>query len=949
MGSGITRNKSNVFIALILCCLFVLTCAPCSHISPERQQPAAVQGTLDLRNWDFTKNGSLNLDGEWEFCPGRLLEPSDFSEHTSHKDCGFITVPGLWKGQSVNGIPLSGRGHGTYRIRILRNTGTGSQALTIHRIYTDYTLWINGKPADKKAAEGSFLKSRADYIFIHNKRVLPVSLRNGQNEIVIQISNHQHESGGIDRPLLLEDGAESAKKKVWAYALNMIVVGLLLFAAVYNIILYLFRRMGTAPLYFGFFCLLWSINIFNVQIPILPDGLAWPRNPFIIDYITIIISMPLCLLALRSLFPEETSLFALRFFLVITPMIIVPLLILDFEKSDLLFKTYSIFMVLFILYYTFIFARAMKNRKEDSFFFVIGFLLLFLGGINDLLYYFWIIDTLKATQYGILVLCIAITILISRRFSRAIRRVEELSRKLMEMNTALKEMDSLKDRFLANTSHELRTPLHGMIGLSESMIARASDILPPETIEDLTLIASNGHRLAGMVSDLLDMVKFQEEGISLNLRPVDLHSVSTAVLKLTHPLVSEKPVTIINSIPENIPEVYADEDRIRQVLYNLLGNAIKFTNEGEIELSARHIDNEDNGCSGEIEISVSDTGIGIPEEYYDIIFEPYRQVDDGDTRSYQGTGLGLAIAKQIVELHNGSIRVSPGQKRGSVFSFTLPVSDGTVMESSDEIIIENISDTGTAGVDITASPDIFSSHPVLLAVDDDPVNLRIVKQYFESKNCIVKTATDGIQALDMIGKDDTINLVLLDIMMPEISGNEICRRIRMNRSPEDLPVIMLTAKNLTADVNAAFSAGANDYVVKPFRITELHSRVHRMLHLKNIRKSSVEGITVRSRNRTYSLKFRDMLYITSHSKKIVLHTVEEDIELPILIKDIIGRLPQDVFIRIHKSYIINNSYLHSMSHVRSGRYRVRLRDDDDTELPVGPAFLDTLRKKTYSF
>ncbi len=210
---------------------------------------------------------------------------------------------------------------------------------------------------------------------------------------------------------------------------------------------------------------------------------------------------------------------------------------------------------------------------------------------------------------------------------------------------------------------------------------------------------------------------------------------------------------------------------------------------------------------------------------------------------------------------------------------------------------------------------------------------------------MIKTAQDGITALGIIENDGSVDLVLLDIMMPVMSGCEVCRRIRLRHAPEALPVIMLTAKNMMADIDAAFEAGANDYIVKPFRISELFGRVGTMLRLRDVRRSSAEGITVSSGNNTYPLAFRDIIYITSHYKHIVIYTAERDIEVTMLIKEMIDRLPPDLFIRIHKSHIINIKYVHSISHVLSGRYKVILRDDDETELPVGPAFLDSLRKR----
>jgi two-component system sensor histidine kinase ChiS len=188
-------------------------------------------------------------------------------------------------------------------------------------------------------------------------------------------------------------------------------------------------------------------------------------------------------------------------------------------------------------------------------------------------------------------------------------------------------------------------------------------------------------------------------------------------------------------------------------------------------------------------------------------------------------------------MHGGTIGVSSGKNGGSVFSFTLPVSAEQVADARSEIII--------GGMGFAAGPDsggtgererlyravndesVFENNPAFLVVDDDPVNVRIIKNYFETKKCIVRTAHDGISALDIIDRDGSINLVLLDIMMPGMSGFEVCRRIRSSRSPEELPVIMLTAKNMMSDIDAAYEAGANDYIVKPFSISEILARVTR--------------------------------------------------------------------------------------------------------------------------
>ncbi len=949
---SIFRKGITVTTAIFLCCLISMCLCACGYLSPQVERPAAVKGTLDLREWDFNKYGKLKLDGQWEFCYDRLLEPSDFAKSANHKKCGYITVPGPWKDQTVNGVSLPGKGHGTYRLKILRGPDRKTKTICIRCIFSAYKIWINGRHVDSRGNLDKSSKNAENYVFITNKRFHSFTLKEGVNEIVIQVANKDYESGGIDKSILLEDEEKTRQDKSQKHTVNMVVFGILIFAAMYNIMLYFFYKDDTTPLYFGIFCLAMAMKTINHQFSIL----SYPGNPFFVNYFTLVAALPFLGMFLHKLFPHEFFTPALRFYQVLAAAFIVMLFFADFRTAEQLMKIYFSLMILFIVLCIYVLTRASINRRDDSILFFIGLLPSFLGAICDILYTMWIIDITSFAQYGIIIVCINGSTVVSRRFSRAHHKVSELSRELESNNISLQKLDKFKDQFLASTSHELRTPLHGIIGLSESMIKAEGDSLSQKAHENLSLIASSGHRLTNMVNDLLDMAKIQDEGLSLNIRDIDLYSLSEMVVKLSLPLIGEKPVEIINNIRPDIPGASADEDRIRQVLYNLMGNAIKFTNKGTIELTARVVrrgyEESDDYSDSVIEVSISDTGIGIPDEYKEKIFEPNVQVDGSDSRSYQGAGLGLAIVKQIIELHNGTITAASNGNGGSVFTFTLPASIGPVLDNRDDDIIQNENDTlptesisGKPGLPAGLSGSEFDNNPVLLVVVDDPVNIRVIQNYFGPMQCVIKTATDGISALDIIEENGSIDLVLLDIMMPAMSGYEVCRRIRTSRSPEDLPVVMLTAKNMMKDIDAAFEAGANDYIVKPFQLSELHTRVGTMLKLKNVQKPAAESITLQGGNRTWSPASSEIIYITSHSKNIVIHTVDNEIEIPVLLKDISHRLPPDMFMRIHKSHIVNIEYIHSMSHVVSGRYRVRLRDEEDTQLPVGPAFLDSLRKK----
>ena len=943
------RKGADAFRKGILS-LFI-TCCVCACGFPEGEKPVATGGVIDLREWDFSTRGPISLEGEWDLCREEGPETRDYAKDAKSGDCGVVKVPGLWNDQVLGGKPLPGKGRVTYRLRVLRGADRTEQALEVRGVYTDYTLLVNGVQVDFRSAAKSSPKERGDYYFVHSKRMSVLPLREGINEILVRVSNDQYASGGIRRAPRLANRDSFDRRTHLRNALDMAVVGMLLFASVYNILLFFFRRQEKAPLYFGLFCLVFSINIFNLQIPLLSGPLSVSRNPYLLDFITVMASLPLCVLTIRSLFPDEFGAFATRLFLVATVILIIPLSFFDFRTAELLLRVFFAVFVMLVLYCVHVFIKSMLNRRDDALPFFIGFVPLFAGGLNDILYATWVFDTTHITQYGLVLLCVSTTAVISRRFSRALGSVEKLSADLVEKNRSLMELDRLKDQFLAVTSHELRTPLHGMIGLSESMIDGDAGELPPKALESLSLIASSGQRLAAMVNDLLDMVRMQEEGLNLVSKSVDLYALGQMVVRLSLPLVGTKPVAIVNNVDPGFPRVRADEDRIHQVLYNLVGNAVKFTATGSVVLSARQVPvGEGPDADTVVEISVSDTGIGVPDEYKKAIFEPYRQVDGSDTRAYEGTGLGLAIARRIVELHGGTLAVTDREGGGAVFSFTLPESVDMAANDTDGVIVEGMSDA-SAGLEqnerhvFIEDRGRFENNPAILVVDDDPLNVRIVRNHFESRGCVVKTAPDGPLALEIIDGGSRVDLVLLDIMMPVMSGFEVCRRIRSLRSREELPVIMLTAKNMMSDIDAAFEAGANDYVVKPFHMRELHARVGTMLRLRTVRDSAARGITIRGGNRTYSLTFGDIVYISSHSKSIVVHTGEGDIEVPVLLKEIVHRLPPDIFVRIHKSHIINIRYVHSVSHVLSGRYRVRLKDEDDTELPVGPFFLEDLRKK----
>ncbi|MEB3884870.1 ATP-binding protein [Lyngbya sp. CCY1209] len=449
-----------------------------------------------------------------------------------------------------------------------------------------------------------------------------------------------------------------------------------------------------------------------------------------------------------------------------------------------------------------------------------------------------IFDCDDAIAYGI---CVFEDITQRRQ---AERERQKFTAELQLKNEALKRLDQIKDEFLANTSHELRTPLNGMIGLAESMLAGVAGPLTEVQHKNLVMIAHSGHRLSTLVNDILDFSKLRHRTIELQQKPLGLREMVEIVVILSKPLIRHKEIRVFNEIPADLPAVYADENRLQQILYNLIGNAIKFTEAGTVKIAA-------SVAGGDaIAVAVSDTGIGIPEDKRDRIFESFEQGDGSTARQYGGTGLGLAVTKQLVELHHGQIWVDSVLGEGSTFTFTLPISDADppVTVEPDSVLVNPSAIVSLdAFIDRTKPahfiPEISPKEPVnedenqfkILIVDDDPVNLQVLANYLYLENYAVTRANNGPEALEILEAGFVPDLILMDVMMPRMTGYEVTQKIRETWPAHQLPIVMLTAKNRVSDLVFGLEVGANDYLSKPLNKDELLARIKTHIRIKQLR------------------------------------------------------------------------------------------------------------------
>lgn len=404
----------------------------------------------------------------------------------------------------------------------------------------------------------------------------------------------------------------------------------------------------------------------------------------------------------------------------------------------------------------------------------------------------------------------------------------------------LRRTNRLKDAFLANTSHELRTPLTGIIGLADYLVDGIEKEDPERIKSNLKMISSSGRRLFSLVNDILDFEKLRNQDIELDCKEIRLQSIADVVLALEKVLADRKDLVLINQIPDETPAVFADEARLEQIFYNLVNNAIKFTDAGEIVISARSKD------SRMVEISVQDTGIGIAEPMQKQIFESFVQGDDEEGRNPGGTGLGLSITRRLVELHGGEIGVESVPGKGARFYFTLPVYSGEASQSpvplgKGERLTSFLRDTKYEAenypVDVIAPEVPDTKHPTVLLVDDEAVNLEVMRNYLESTAFTPVMVMDCLDARKVLKQRPLPECIVLDIMMPRISGLEFAREIRNTHDLLELPILLVTARAQTGDLLAGMEAGANDYLTKPFDKEEFLIRVTNLANLaRNHRK-----------------------------------------------------------------------------------------------------------------
>lgn len=694
-------------IAAIVSIFFLSGCLRNHDASPR--QPKAIQGILDLSEWNFAHNGTVKLMGEWEFYWEELLKPAQLLTDGRPDDVRYIDLPSSWNGYRLGDGKLSGNGYATFRLLISLSGSERNLAIRIPSLSTSYKLWVDGKPLSTVGKVGTRREeSRPQYL----PKVVPVQLGKETLEIVIQVSNFHHRRGGMWTSLKMGLEEQMIAKQNNAIAAQLFLCGGLVIMGFYHLGLFILRprdKSNRPAVYFGLFCLIAvtrSLLVGETFIyHIFPDA-SW-EIVLKIEYLAFYLGLPIALRYIYHLFPRDISKLvvsvstglglAFAALVVATPSYVFTHTIVLYQLITLLTSVYAIYVLII----------ASIRKRKGTLLVAIGVIAYVAAAINDILYYDELAGTGDLFPFGLFICVMFQSFILSAKFSGAFQSIAEMSLQLRGLNSNLEEkitertlaleqsnhhlemmnrdldrMEKSRRHLLINIFHDLGTPITLIQGYIEALLDEVVQN-PGDQRKYLKLIHTRVLGLNRLIQDLFQLSRLEERQISFNMRRVPVGEFIRYFSSLYELEITDAGFRFERIVPVNLQEldsmfVRVDFGRLDQVFTNLIYNTFKHTKgKGIIRL-------EFSADESDLWVKVVDNGDGIDEEDLPYIFDRFYMKDQSRNSASEGSGLGLAIAKEIVESHKGRIGVESSVPAGSTFYFTLPL----VIED-----IEGIEDT----------------------------------------------------------------------------------------------------------------------------------------------------------------------------------------------------------------------------------------------------------------
>jgi two-component system sensor histidine kinase ChiS len=633
-------------------------------------KPQAVKGTYLIRQDHLTASAIISLDGEWEFYWNRLLTPDSFQRHEIVRQ--YKPVPLKWNSYRVDGKKLPVRGYCTYRLLIENPDRLADLMIKIPGIATASKIWINGNLTREQgvvatAAEFSKAKRLHNFLKLRNESTI---------ELVIQASNYEYPIPGISHAVLIGHEADVVAKEKLENDFEMIEIGCLLIMIFYHFALFIQLGFNRSYLLLSLLCVVVLVRATTTYHSSLLLFRLFPSLDFLLikklEFAFTYGAIMLLPMFVQSLFPQDTPQRGVRLLQAISVLMVLLVVFSPPHTSGQVLDFFHVVMTGCLIFLLWILFRAIRNNRQGSWLIFTGLLICCLFVEFEIL----IVSNLIPEKYfpfpnpvgiGIIVFLLFQSLALSIRFATALRDVEDLTHALekrVEKRTEeLSRANLVKDKLFSIISHDLRSPLNSLRGLLD--LTNKDGITPNEIKLLLPSIRQNLNGSLQLLDNLLNWASSQMKGVKTKAEQFKLTPIIEENLNLYKTIAKNKDVKLINRVASQV-EVIADANITKLIIRNLVSNAIKFTSSGgKVEITAVL-------TGEEVEICVSDTGVGVPEEFKERIFQIDINRTTPGTNNEKGTGIGLLLVKEFVEKNNGRLWLESEKDKGSKFKFNLP-------------------------------------------------------------------------------------------------------------------------------------------------------------------------------------------------------------------------------------------------------------------------------------
>lgn len=739
-----------------------------NHGSPQKTIPSVHKGVFDAKGWNFKKNGSLKLNGEWTFYWGRHIPVKDFNSSSHLPDRLYKYFPDVWNNYTLNGKKLSGNGVATYHLKVINVEGNQRIGLKFLDMATSFRVFVNGRLHLEVGVPG---KTKEETRALYSPEIIEFDTISNNYDIIIHISNFHHWLGGAWEPIFIGDPLKLYEIREKRIFLSAFLIGAIAITGFYHLGLYWSRRIEISSLLFGIFCLL-------VAVRIILHGERYILNIFPhINYSTLVKTIylsffccvPVFIAYTRKIFPDD---FSSKVSKTVAAISIAFILLVLFTDSVFFSRTlpfFQFFTILISIYGVFVLIKAIRNKRKGALIFLTGFLALFFSIINDILFARMIINTGYIVPYGFFIFIFFQAYLISLKFSQAFTTVvaqqQMLKKEIDERKKAQKalkisaehEKYSLVGQVAGKMAHDFNNVLAAIMGNTELSIRNCSDGKIQKRLE---IILNQTIRGRNLTKNLVAFAKDQEPKQEF----FDINKKINLVISLIEKDLERIDLNI--SLNIDTPDLLADPGMVEHALFNLLQNAIHATSKiDNPQIKIRTKSDDDF-----IYIEIEDNGCGIPEEYLDKIYEPSftlkgsRDLLGVYPKDIKGSGYGMANVKKYIQQHMGTISVKSRPGQGTLFTICFPIMKNQLTEKEIVEIQKKKTFTGKSILIVEDEKEILEIQSAILSH----------QPFFHN----VDTATDGDSAISLFNNHN-YDLISLDYLLPgEKNGMDIYHQIR---------------------------------------------------------------------------------------------------------------------------------------------------------------------------